>query len=372
MLKFLKSRLFIVLLSAITICAITLISDEDYRESPSTFDLRRSPDWRILTTLIENLESIAIVSAAILYLKEAPERKRQSIYEAWQIIDNAYASKVETSYARIEALQFLVQENVSLRGIDLFNDSINQRFDLYGINLKGADLREATLNKADLSEADLRNAKLTNASLNGANLQGSKLNHARLNGASLRGTDLSQRKKDTDSNPCKKTNLENANMEGAKLDFELDLPDSSKPENLEMLYRIITDTSGREINQLSQHQRIKEFKKIIESGAYIKKTSLENANLVGANLKNAELAGVNFKGADLTNADLRGAVFQRNSGISDPLILGTNKTRYIIDSVIISASFEGAILKNTKLSQDLHQEQQAQCYIYEPIIESEQ
>ena len=44
---------------------------------------------KTLKVLIDNAETIAIVSAAVLYYKEAPSRRDQRHYEAWQVIDHA-------------------------------------------------------------------------------------------------------------------------------------------------------------------------------------------------------------------------------------------------------------------------------------------
>jgi hypothetical protein len=66
---------------------------------------------------LENLQNYSVLLIAILYVLEGSDRKRQSHYEAWQILDAAV--DVETSYARFKALQDLNKDGISLRGIDL-------------------------------------------------------------------------------------------------------------------------------------------------------------------------------------------------------------------------------------------------------------
>jgi hypothetical protein len=50
---------------------------------------------------------------------EAPDRKKRKHYEAWQVIDNAAAATVPTSYARVNALQDLNNDGVTLQGLDV-------------------------------------------------------------------------------------------------------------------------------------------------------------------------------------------------------------------------------------------------------------
>ena len=98
--------------------------------------------------IFSSTESIAIAAAVALYFKEIPDRKEQKHYEAWQVIDNAAAAKVPTSYARRKAIEDLHRDGVSLRGIDIPN------VDLQGINLSFANLVFTNLNGANLSGAE--------------------------------------------------------------------------------------------------------------------------------------------------------------------------------------------------------------------------
>ena len=168
----------------------------------------------IVRVLFENAESIAIVAAVILYFKEIPDRKSQKHYEAWQVIDNASAASVTTSYARFRALEDLNSDGVSLSGIDIPN-----------ANLQGINLERANLSKADLSGADLTGANLTGADLSNTNLTGANLfyttfsdailidalfTHANLSSADLSNADLT-------SAILSHTNLVFATLSGADL-----------------------------------------------------------------------------------------------------------------------------------------------------------
>lgn len=132
-----------------------------------------------LKVLFENAESIAIVAAVIFFFKEAPNRKAQRHYEAWQVIDHAAAAHVPTSYARIQALQDLNADGVPLMELNL-----------PGAHLQGIHLPNALLVSADLREANLVHADLRGADISRANLSGAILIDANLQGADLRGADL--------------------------------------------------------------------------------------------------------------------------------------------------------------------------------------
>jgi len=154
-------------------------------------------------------QSIAVVVAIILYLKEAPDRRAQKHYEAWRVIDNAAAANVSTSYARRIALQALHKDSVSLRGLDAPGANLARidlpKADLQEANLKMANLQDANLQDADLSEANLYGANLQKANLRGANLQTANLQEANLRDADLSGANL------------RETNLQKANLRGVEL-----------------------------------------------------------------------------------------------------------------------------------------------------------
>jgi uncharacterized protein YjbI with pentapeptide repeats len=199
--------------------------------------------------IFDAAESIAIVSAIILYFKETPDRKEQKHYEGWQVIDNAAAANVETSYARKKALEDLSRDGVSLRGIDV------PRSDLEFANLSGADLRRADLEGVKLGDADLRRADLWRA-----NLRFADLGFAKLMDAQFEDADLSA------------ANLRNARFEGA-------------------------DLSGANL----RHANL-EFANL--SGADLRRANLEGANLRHAQFEFADLSGANLRNAKLKLAQL--------------------------------------------------------------------
>lgn len=153
----------------------------------------------VVRVVFQNAEPIAIAAAVILYFKEIPARKAQKHYDAWQVIDNASAARVSTSYARFKALEDLNNDGVSLSGINIPNANL-QGINLQWADLSNADLRGADLTGANLTGADLRGANLSNATLFyttcndavliDANFTGANLNSADFTGADFTGANL--------------------------------------------------------------------------------------------------------------------------------------------------------------------------------------
>ena len=208
-------------------------------------------DNSLLAEILEGADALSLVVALVLFIKEAPDRRKQFHYQAWSTVDAAHSVKV--SYARILALQDLNSDGVSLRGLD------SPDVELIAINLSGANLSAANLSKTDLSNANLSHANLDNANLSQAKLAGANLSHAKLGFASL-----------------SQVNLSNANLSDANL--------------------ICADLSNANM-----------------SGVNLKNASLSGANLNSAYLSGANLKGAQVSISDLSGALLEGAVMPDGS-----------------------------------------------------------
>ncbi|MBW4599842.1 MAG: pentapeptide repeat-containing protein [Calothrix sp. FI2-JRJ7] len=150
--------------------------------------------------VVKLVQSGVILTIAIgigRYVWEAPKREKLAHYQAWQMINSAAGQK--TSGGRIQALQDLNKDGVSLQGLDVS-----------GAYLAGINLQKANLWYANLSNANLSNANLSNANLKFANLSKAGLGEANLVGANLAGANLS-------NTYSRSANLSNANLFGANL-----------------------------------------------------------------------------------------------------------------------------------------------------------
>lgn len=196
-------------------------------------------------------DTISLVVALVLFIKETPERRKQFHYQAWSIVDAAH--DVKASYARILALQDLNEDGVSLRGLDA------PGAELVEINLSHGNLSKANLIESDLTNANLSYANLDNANLSQAKLSGANLSHAKLGFANLT-----------------KVNLSSANLSNANL--------------------ICADLSHANL-----------------SGANLKDASLSGANLEGAYLTGANLKNAKVSDYELSSAFLEGAIMPDGS-----------------------------------------------------------
>jgi hemoglobin-like flavoprotein/uncharacterized protein YjbI with pentapeptide repeats len=208
-------------------------------------------DNSLLAEVLGAADTISLVVALVLFIKEAPDRRKQFHYQAWSIVDAAHNVKV--SYARILAMQDLNEDGVSLRGLDASGA------ELVDINLSHANLSKANLIESDLSNANLSYANLDNANLSQAKLSGANLSHAKLGFARLSQANLSS------------TNLSNANL-------------------------ICADLSNANL-----------------SGANLKDASLSGANLEGAYLTGANLKNAKVSDYELSSAFLEGAIMPDGS-----------------------------------------------------------
>ncbi|MEJ6483478.1 globin domain-containing protein [Nostoc punctiforme UO1] len=208
-------------------------------------------DNSVLGEVLGAADTISLVVALVLFIKEIPDRRKQFHYQAWSTVDAAHGVKV--SYARILALQDLNEDGVSLRGLDAAGA------ELVDINLSHANLSNANFMASDLTNANLHSANLDNANLCEAKLSGAILSHAKLGFARL-----------------SQANLNSANLSDANL--------------------ICADLSQANLN-----------------GANLKDASLSGTNLQGAYLNGANLKNAKVSDYELSNAFLEGAIMPDGS-----------------------------------------------------------
>jgi hypothetical protein len=166
--------------------------------------------WAFLEVL-EYVERLGILVAIIFYFADGPNRAKQRHYQAWQVINTAQGKG--GSGGRVEALEELLKDKVSLVGVDvsdayLFGVRL-EKARLDRSNFHGADARGGSFEKAKLEFADFTSANVRRGNFNQADLRNSVLNDADLSGASFAEADLSE----TELN---RTDLRNADLNRAK------------------------------------------------------------------------------------------------------------------------------------------------------------
>lgn len=160
-----------------------------------------------LAKTLDSIDAISLIVAIVLFLKETPDRKKQSHYQAWSIIDAAKG--VKDSQARFMAIQDLNQDGISLRSLQAPEAYLGN------IDLKNANLNEANLSKATLENANLKKANLSYANLSYAKLSTSDLTEANLSFTNLKNANLSNSQMSYANLVC--ADLSNTNLSGVDL-----------------------------------------------------------------------------------------------------------------------------------------------------------
>ena len=148
-------------------------------------------NWAFLE-LLEYLGTFSILVAVIFYFHDADNRLKQKHYQAWQVINTAQGKG--GSGGRVEALQELAADGVSLVGVDV-SGAFLQGVQLPNAQLRrsdfnSADVRNSNFQSADLADSDLASANFRESRLHGASFQGVRLDQADLWGADLSGADF--------------------------------------------------------------------------------------------------------------------------------------------------------------------------------------
>jgi uncharacterized protein YjbI with pentapeptide repeats len=154
--------------------------------------------WALLDVL-DHLGTFSVLAAVIFYFADSGNRVKQKHYQAWQVINTAQGKG--GSGGRIEALQELNADHVSLTGVDVGGAFLRgiqlqhahlERCDMHAADLRTGDLKDARLSDSNLQSANLRQANLSEADLGSAELQDVDLNGANLTHANLAYADLSR------------------------------------------------------------------------------------------------------------------------------------------------------------------------------------
>jgi pentapeptide repeat protein len=154
--------------------------------------------WAFIEVL-EYVERLGILVAIIFYFAESGSRTKQRHYQAWQVINTAQGKG--GSGGRIEALEELLQDKVSLIGLDvsdayLFGVRLNKarldRSSFHGVDARGGSFEKAEMEFSDLTSANVRGANFTRTDLKDADLKDADLMGANLTEADLGETDLSR------------------------------------------------------------------------------------------------------------------------------------------------------------------------------------
>ena len=164
------------------------------------FALKHVAEWVIfylgrwgLLRILEYSSFISVMFAVTVYFSEAPDRKKQKHYQAWQVINTAQGKG--GNGGRMEAMQELNADKIALVGVDASHAFLQgvklPKANLLRSDFEAADLRDCVLTDAHMEFSELKLTNMRGGNLRGVHLQNANLESADLFGADLTGADLS-------------------------------------------------------------------------------------------------------------------------------------------------------------------------------------
>jgi hypothetical protein len=171
--------------------------------------------WGLLR-ILEYSGFLSVMFGVITYYGEAPDRKKQKHYQAWQVINTAQGKG--GSGGRIEAMQELNADKIPLVGVDVSRAFLQglklAKANLLRSDFEAADLRDCVLEAAHLEFSNLRFANFRGGNLHGAHFNAADLESADFYGSNLTAADLSSANlKDVD---FRYADLKGVNWDGIK------------------------------------------------------------------------------------------------------------------------------------------------------------
>lgn len=310
--------------------------------------IKGKPNVPIYETIFDNLDSISLGSAGLIFLVEIKDRQKRDHYEAWQVINSSQGQT--GSGGRIQALQDLNADGINLEGVAA------PGADLSGVNLQGAKLNRARLGEAILSEANLQEAELENADLRGAYLWKANLHKTNLKTANLQRVCLNE------------ADLQEAILIGAifKADINDDAFDLESPID-------IKGASRAHLCKANLQRATLEYAQM--QGAYLLDANLESADLYKADFRRAYLTRAILKGVDLRHARLNRAVLAdaclENADLQEAYLLKANLHKAVLKGTNLAMTrMEGATLLDANLAEakNVSQEQLEQAYLCRTML----
>lgn len=247
--------------------------------------------------LLGVLASLSLISGAVGYFLEADERRKQTHYQAWEVINSAAGREAESG--RRAAIEDLWADEVHLDGLDIHNaviQNLNLGYHCYFLKMRspkffcdismfGSRRKQVRLNGANLGQVYLYDANLEQAFLGRVDLKKAQLERVDLAGAYLREANFG------------KAVLHEANLERAYL----------VGSNLEKA--VVWESHLREIDLSRATLKESEFMEADLERASLREANLEETYLVATNLDGADLSETSLKGAYLIGGSLKGVDF---------------------------------------------------------------
>ena len=137
--------------------------------------------WGVLR-ILEYGSFLSVLFAVAVYFNEAPDRKKQKHYQAWQVINTAQGKG--GSGGRIEAMRELNADKIPLVGVDA------EHAFLQGLKLPKANLLRSNFAASDLRDCVLEGANMESSTLTSTNFRGCDLRRVQFRDSDFENADL--------------------------------------------------------------------------------------------------------------------------------------------------------------------------------------
>ena len=274
-----------------------------------------------ITEFLKILTSFSIFWGLIVYIFSADERTQAIHYQAWQVINSAQGKS--GNGGRSYALESLIADNVSLKGIDLnkawldgtnLSNSILSAATFIDSHLRSVNLSNAKLNGCDFTEAIvdssiLNNTNLKNTTFVNTLIRDAKIVNAYFVNSTIKGSDFG------------KSNMAGSIFWGCKI-IPYDYKSISIPDDSLALKYFLTGEDSLKIKE--------RFTNI-----YLRESDFSNANLSSSNISFTKINHSIFKSCVLKNANFF-AVEIKNSYLDSADVEGCNFSNVIIENSSIT------------------------------------
>src|ERR1700724_3089567 len=149
-------------------------------------------NWTFLQ-ILDYVRGFGVIVIVVFYFVDSGNRTKQRHYQAWQVINTAQGKG--GSGGRAEALQELLEDKVSLVGLDVSDAYLYRvrldkarldRSNFHGVDARGGSFQQAKMEFANLTSANVRGGNFSKADLKNADLQDADLIGANFSEADLR------------------------------------------------------------------------------------------------------------------------------------------------------------------------------------------
>jgi len=291
------------------------------------------------------LTVLSIIISGVIYLSEIPNRKRNTIFEAWQVVTNTEGKK--GSGGREKAIILLKENNEDLSGIKL-DDAILKNIDLSNVSFSNVSAKNSNLSESNFSNSTIKDTCFNQTRLHksffvNALLHSINLKQAIITDSNLTLVVIKEAFGDsaTTFNGSKliRINISSSNFIGSTFNncdiemsnfYNVDISNSSFIRTA-LTHSIWIGVTGKKIDLSLSHSdeiviqdtdlsgakmdggffKSSYFSKVVLSDASFFDAKLQNSQFIDSNLSNVNFSSADLQNVMIENCNIDGAIFTK-------------------------------------------------------------